>query len=136
MCALLRTRLILTMLETLFLAATVILGALFALMIRERAIGVRYASELREKLDRATVDAVAKIQQGWKNTLHFLEHNVLLKGLHMVTYIALVQVRFAERKLMQLSQKLRSFRRDHHVLRRSTHKLTQWTEEHREGEER
>ena len=124
------------MLETLFLAATVLLGAVFALVMRERATGVRYAPEMREKLDRVTVEAGATIQRGWKHSLHFLEHNVLLKGLHMVTYIALVQVRFAERKLMQLSQKLRSFRRDHHVLRRSTHKLTQWTEEHREGEER
>jgi hypothetical protein len=124
------------MLETLFLVATALLGALFALMLRERTNGVRYAPALREKLDRLTLDTVEKIKLSWKDSLHFLERNVLLKGLHMVTYIALVQVRFAERKLVQLSQKLRTFRMDHHVLRRSTHKLTQWTEEHREGEER
>jgi hypothetical protein len=124
------------MLETLFVVVTVLLGAVFALLYKEHATGAKHAPLLRAKLDMETQNAVTKTRHAWSVSLHFIEHNILLKGLHMVTYVALVNVRFMERKLMLLSQKLRSFRKDHHVLRRSTHKLTQWTEEHREGEER
>jgi len=124
------------MLETIFVLATVFLGIVFLLLYKERVTGVKHAPLFRAKLDMETQNAVAKMRHAWSTSLHFIEHNILLKGLHMVTYVALVNVRFIERKLMLLSQKLRSFRKDHHVLRRSTHKLTQWTEEHREGEER
>jgi hypothetical protein len=124
------------MLETIFAVVTVLLGAVFALLYKERTTSAKHAPLLRAKLDMETQNVVAKARHAWSASLHFVEHNILLKGLHMVTYLALVNVRFMERKLMSLSQKLRSFRKDHHVLRRSTHKLTQWTEEHREGEER
>jgi hypothetical protein len=124
------------MLETIFVLATACLGALFVLLYKERVTGIKHASLVRAKLDMETQNVVATMRHAWSSSLHFIEHSILLKGLHMVTYVALVTVRVMERKLMVLSQKLRTFRKDHSVLRRSTHKLTQWTEEHREGGER
>ena len=114
----------------LFITSLSVVVSTVLLLVHERKQNIRYAPGLRRSLDTIAVRIVDALQHGWATSTRYLERNVLLKGLHMVTYVALVQVRFTERKLVQLSHRIRLFHKDHRVLRRSTHKLAQWASTH------
>jgi hypothetical protein len=56
--------------------------------------------------------------------VHFFQSDVLMKGLHVLTYAALVCVRFVERRLVALVNAMRRFRREQE-LKGPSHKLAQ-----------
>ena len=112
------------MLGALFATSATLLAGFVALTYRRNRRESGTTSVLRQRLDRMTVRAVHGVREGTANVLHFARSDVLLKGLHMVTYVALVCVRFIERQLVHTVHVLRRFRKER-TPRRSTHKLAQ-----------
>ena len=114
---------------TFFLSLTTVAGVVSVLMY-ERRSNRRFVPRVRHVLDSVTAHIGRVLVHGWTRFLRYMEQHVLLKGLHVITYVALVFVRYVERKLVLVSQRIRTFHRDHDVLRRSTHKLAQWAGTH------
>jgi hypothetical protein len=110
------------MLWAFFATSTALLSGCTFLAYRRLRAGHVHTSALHTRLDRATVRALQAVREGTAIALHFARSDVLLKGLHMVTYVALVFVRFVERQLVHVVHALRSFRKER-APRRSTHKL-------------
>lgn len=113
------------MLLSTFIVSTTLLALIAGFLASERWRNpLNTVSRLRRRLDRATTWTVEIVHDGVERTTHFFRSDVLLKGLHLVTYVALICVRFLERWLVRTVQLLRSFRKER-VPRTPTHKLAQ-----------
>lgn len=109
--------------------ATVLFVSLTLLVL---SLGVRHyelargggrAFELtRTRLDRSTIRTQRRIQDGFHQTLEYARRDIFLNGLHMITYVALLLVRFVENKLERGTVFLRSFRK-HTGVRKTSKKL-------------
>jgi hypothetical protein len=68
------------------------------------------------------------VREGIATAINFARIDVLLKGLHVVTYVALVCVRFLERQLVRMVHILRTFRKER-IPGSPTHKLARTHDE-------
>lgn len=73
--------------------------------------GQRVFEHARIRLDRTTNKTNARVVSGVKHGIEYVHKDVLLNGLHMVMYVALLLVRFIENKLERVTIFLRSFRK-------------------------
>jgi hypothetical protein len=77
----------------------------------ERVRGERYVHRLRRALDRRCVRTGATMVHSTHRVLEYLHRDVVLKALHFISYVALLSVRWVERKLVTITEFLRSFRK-------------------------
>lgn len=97
---------------TFFVVSTVLLIVFIGARHFEYARGnTRVLEKYRAQLDSLTIRGIQKFLSGIKNFLDYIHKDIFLSGLHMVTYVALLIVRQAEKKLEQTTFFLRSFRR-------------------------
>jgi hypothetical protein len=126
------------MATVLFVSLT-LLVLTFGVRHYELARGGGRAFELtRTRLDRSTIKTQRRIQDGFQHVLEYTRRDVFLNGLHMVTYLALLIVRFVESKLERGTIFLRSFRKQTGV-RKASKKLRTIRREnpvHSESEQR
>ena len=104
--------------------SALLLTGFVAITYRRGQVHSTSVSSLHHQLDVITVRAVQGVRNGTAAVIQFARSDVLLKGLHVVTYVALICVRFVERQLVHVVHILRSFRKER-TPRRSTHKLAQ-----------
>lgn len=98
------------MIIVLFVSAT-LLVLILGLKHFEFVRGQRVFEHARVRLDRRTNKANTKVVTGMKHGIEYVHKDVLLNGLHMVTYVALMSVRFVERKLEKIIFFIKSFRK-------------------------
>jgi len=103
---------------TLTLSVT-LLVALLILRQYELRSRVRFSAPLRRALDAYALHALRLVRRA-------LASDILMQGLHVVTYWALVLVRWIERRLVSLVLALRRFRTKQE-LREPSHKLAHVT---------
>ena len=72
----------------------------------------RYARAIRRALDRYAASLLSALHRVARFVFRFTRSDVLMRGLHVVTYGALLCVRYTERKLVSLVRMLRRFRRE------------------------
>lgn len=65
----------------------------------------------RTHLDQTTDKTNARLVSGLKYGIEYVHKDVFLNGLHMVTYVALLSVRFVENRLEKVTFFLRSFKK-------------------------
>jgi len=99
-----------------------LLGLLLIGRYVELLRGGRVLAPVRDVLDRVTVAISRGLGSALRRIVHFFHSDVLMKGLHVLTYAALVCVRFVERRLVRLVTVMRQFRREQE-LKEPTHKL-------------
>lgn len=73
--------------------------------------GQRVFEHARIRLDRTTNKTNRKVVTGVKHGIEYVHKDVFLNGLHMVTYVALLFVRYIETKLEKGAFFLKSFRK-------------------------
>jgi|GEM_PF-2453611 len=95
---------------TLAVSSTLLVLILVVRHLEERR-RARFAAEIRAKLDELTVRLSHALREKGAIFLEYLHKDVFLKGLHMLTYVALLLVRAVERRLDKGTRFLRSFRK-------------------------
>jgi hypothetical protein len=73
--------------------------------------GGRFFELTRTRLDRNTIKVQKSVFDTFKNSIDYARRDIFLNGLHMITYVALLLVRFVENKLEKGTVFLRSFRK-------------------------
>jgi hypothetical protein len=94
-----------------FIASTALLASLLALRSYERRRGSRLAGSLRVRIDQGILALIGYVRYHFDQVSRYVNRDVLVKGLHMFTYLALMLVRVVERKLTETTHLLRSFRK-------------------------
>jgi len=95
----------------LFLVSFILLAGVFVTTFLELSSGQRVGGNVRRMVDRRLRMLYHNGKRGFKRLLDLIGRDVLIKGLHMVTYLMLVLVRGFEHRLARLVLFLRSFRR-------------------------
>jgi hypothetical protein len=107
----------------LFALSSVLLAVLLVGRHIELQLGNRFFVGPRDVLDRITSRMVRHVRNLVRRTFRYAHVDILMQGLHMVTYGALVLVRWVERKLVLLVGVLRRTHKKHHKNRAPSHKL-------------
>lgn len=107
---------------TIFVVSLTLLGVFVELT--RKNLGLRRPSlySLHARLNEYTIRLWYALRDATSRALAYAKSDIFLKGLHMMTYVALLAVRFLEHQLVRIVHTLRMFRKDH-VPRRPTHKL-------------
>lgn len=71
----------------------------------------RFFELFRTRLDRATYNFLSAFKIFIKNSVEFIHKDIVLYALHLVMYIALVNVRYVENRLEKVTVFIRSFRK-------------------------
>jgi hypothetical protein len=86
--------------------------ALLCLVIGLRRLevwrGTRFAERFRISLDRLTLSSTRRAAGLALHILEFIHKDVVLRTLHLGSYIALLSVRFVERRLARVTEFLRA----------------------------
>jgi hypothetical protein len=98
-----------------FYVSLALLFLTFSVRHFELERGGRSFELARTCLDRTTIKIGKKLQNTLKRSLEYAHKDIILNGLHMVTYLALLLVRLVERKLEMVTVFLRSFRRHKNI---------------------
>lgn len=106
---------------TVFVASSLFLSIFLCLRhfehhrMQRRCFGV-----LRARLDTATESFMKYVLGKWKKTLTYIHRDIFLNGLHMLTYVALFTLRFAENKLERVAYFLRTFKKKENSNKKTT----------------
>jgi len=96
-----------------FIISAILLCAVVVMARVELVRGVRFGGNSRRALERGVI----RLHRACSATvLHFaayVQKDVVMKGLHGVSYLALGIVRFIERRLAALTEFIRKIRHDH-----------------------
>jgi len=94
-----------------FLASGIVLALIAGLKLLEQAGGARMYVALRERADDALLAGIASFENKLRQKLDEIRREVILKSLHIVTYLALIGVRSVEDRLQRLTRFFRGLRR-------------------------
>jgi hypothetical protein len=97
--------------STIFLVSLVLLGGLIGLHQYEQRRSTRFVERLRVWLDKKHLSAVKKLQHACSVSIEYAHRDVLMKFLHITSYLTLLSVQWVERKLVVITRFFRSFRR-------------------------
>lgn len=94
----------------------VVSSFLLVALLGVRHVEVTYSRKrklefVRMRLDRFTLKIGSSINKAIRRFIEYVHKDVLLNMLHMVTYSALVCVRFLEKTLLRVTVFLRSFKK-------------------------
>jgi len=115
--------------EVLFVASLCCLLGTLILKHIESHVGARYAVRVRERLDTTCMNVFEHIRYGAHRAGEYIKRDMFMRGLHSLTYLALVSVRLVERKLVFVASMLRSLRRP----REGGVRESRWSRVQREG---
>ncbi|MBP9759828.1 MAG: hypothetical protein KBD24_00480 [Candidatus Pacebacteria bacterium] len=108
-----------------FFASVILFTGLMILTRFELVRGVRIGGNVRRRIDRRLIHWLRVLQYTGRFVVDFLNRDVLIKSLHIASYVALLLVRYTERRLVQLTVFFRSFRKRKSDTRRSIlHSIT------------
>jgi len=93
---------------TLFTVSLVLLGALMLLHRYELVSGRRFGAVARRWLDHYSHAGIAGTVTALTHCTEFMRRDVFLRVLHLTSYVALVSVRFVERRLARITEFLHS----------------------------
>ncbi len=111
-----------TMVATLAVSS-IMLTLLLAAKHVELRFGKRYFVGPRELLDRSAAVVIERIKMLASRTVRYAHVDILMQGLHMVTYGALVFVRWLERRLVHAVGSLRRSYKRNRRHRAPSHRL-------------
>ncbi len=94
-----------------FIASGIVLAFVAVLKALEHAGGARMYVRLRERADDALLAGIASFETGVRSRADEFRREVILKSLHIVTYLALIGVRYVEGRLQRLTRFFRGLRR-------------------------
>ena len=97
--------------STLLVISLLLLGGLLTLRRYEQARGRRFIERTRHVLDETHNSVVATALRVLKTLIEYIHRDILMKSLHLISYLALLFVQWLERKLVQITRFFRSFRR-------------------------
>jgi hypothetical protein len=107
----------------LFVFITSITTVIFVLVVAylESATGKRFGGLPRRKVDRFLTRIAQKSRAMYTSFFETAHREYLIKTLHIITYLALVCVRYIEHKLEKLTAFFRSFRKKKTHVRKKRH---------------
>ena len=98
--------------EMVFIVSSVLLIGLLGVRYYEFAFLKHRMFEMpRMQLDRSARKCINACRKATRNSYEYLHKDIILNGLHMVTYVALLFVRFVEHRLHKVTLFLRSFKK-------------------------
>lgn len=104
-----------------FVASSLFLSILLCLRhFEHHHMQERYFAVMRARLDTATESLIQYVLRKWKKALTYIHRDIFLNGLHMLTYVALFTLRFAERKLERVAFFLRTFKKKENGNKKTT----------------
>lgn len=106
-----------------FALSSVLLAVLLVGRHIELQVGSRFFTGPRDAMDRITARVLRNVRDIVRRTFRYAHVDILMQGLHMVTYGALVLVQWLERKLVRMVSVLRRAHRKHHRSKAPSHKL-------------
>lgn len=98
------------MLPFVFAGATVLCVAIVVMARVELSKGVRMGGNTRRIVERALIRVIRAFSDVGTRMSRFVHKDVFVKGLHGVSYLALLTVRYVEHKLVWLTDFFRSMR--------------------------
>jgi len=110
-----------------FALSSVLLAVLLLGRHIELHLGSRFFVGPRDTLDAVTTRIVRSVRGFMRRMFRYAHADILMQGLHMVTYGALVFVRWVEHKLVRLVGMLRRAHKKHHRGRAPSHNLARIT---------
>ena len=98
------------MLPFVFAGATILCVAVVVMARIELQKGVRMGGNTRRMIERALLRVMHVFSDASARMCRFVHKDIFVKGLHGVSYLALLTVRYAEKKLVWLTDFFRSVR--------------------------
>jgi hypothetical protein len=97
--------------QVVFFTSSALLAFLALVRYVEQARGQRMAASVRASLDTAVLYLYRNVVSGVLYVREYVNRDMVVKILHVCTYVALLLVRVVERKLADTTKLLRSFRK-------------------------
>ncbi len=88
-----------------------LLAGVYGMARVEYVRNVRFGGNMRRSIERRIVRFATRLSRAWENVSLFVRRDVYARSLHVLTYLALLAVRYTERKLASFAQRVRRMRK-------------------------